>query len=146
MFVGEYVHSLDEKGRMIMPAPFRRVLDEKGIKKVLITCGAENCLVVYPPEEWIRILEKIKDIPTSKKEVRNFIRKFCADAMECAIDEQGRLNISPKLRNLAKLDKEIIIIGLIEKMEIWNKEIWTQQYKSISETYEENVENLDLAI
>lgn len=146
MFVGEYTHSLDEKGRMIMPAPFRRVLEEKGIKKVLITCGVGNCLVAYPPEEWIKILGKIKDIPTSKKEVRNFMRKFCADAMECAIDEQGRLNIPPKLRELANLDKEIIIIGLIEKMEIWNKEIWTQQYKSISETYEENVENLDLAI
>jgi len=106
MFVGEYAHSLDEKGRMIIPAPFRRVLEEKGIKQVIITCGVGDCLVVYPPQEWVRILEKIKDIPTAKKEVRNFIRKFCADAMECAIDEQGRLNIPPKLRDLASLGKK----------------------------------------
>lgn len=146
MFVGEYSHSLDEKGRMIMPASFRRVLEEKGIKKIIITSGVGNCLVGYPPDEWVRILDKIKDNPTAKKEVRDFIRKFCADAMECGIDEQGRLNIPPKLRELANLSKEIIIIGLIEKMEIWNKEVWTQKYKVISETYEANVENLDLAI
>lgn len=146
MFVGEYSHGLDEKGRMIMPAPYRRVLEEKGIKKVIITCGVGNCLVVYPPDEWLRLLEKIKDIPTAKKEVRNFIRKFCADAMECSIDEQGRLNIPPRLRKLANLTKEIVIIGLIEKMEIWDKDLWAQHYKSISETYEENVEKLELGI
>ncbi|MFH1562511.1 MAG: division/cell wall cluster transcriptional repressor MraZ [Nitrospirota bacterium] len=146
MFVGEYSHTIDEKGRMIMPAPYRRVLEEKGIKKIIITSGVGNCLVAYPPEEWFRLLDKIKNIPTAKKEVRDFIRKFCADAMECPIDEQGRLNIPPKLRDLAELTKEIVIIGVIEKMELWDKERWVEQYKSISETYEANVENLDLGI
>ncbi|MDI6736146.1 MAG: division/cell wall cluster transcriptional repressor MraZ [bacterium] len=146
MFVGEYSHTIDEKGRMIMPAPYRRVLEEKGIKKVIITSGVGKCLVAYPPEEWVRLLDKIKNIPTAKKEVRDFIRKFCADAMECPLDEQGRLNIHPKLRDLADLTKEIVVIGVIEKMEIWNKETWVKQYKSISETYEANVENLDLGI
>ncbi|MEW6621023.1 MAG: division/cell wall cluster transcriptional repressor MraZ [bacterium] len=146
MFVGEYSHTIDEKGRVIMPASYRRVLEEKGIKKIIITSGVGNCLSAYPPDEWFKTLEKIKEIPTGKKEVRNFIRKFCADAMECSIDEQGRLNIPPKLRQLANLTKEIIIIGLIEKMEIWDKDVWTEHYKSISQTYEENVENLDLGI
>jgi len=174
MFRGRYFHTLDEKGRVILPAPYKRILKERKIDKVVITCGEERCLQVYPWEEWLKteeriknIMEKMGDIPSKiediwtkvenasvniqqmleiRKKVRDFALKFFSDAQECKIDNQGRFKIPQELQQIAGLIKEIVIIGFLERIEIWDKDLWLEHYKSISETHEKNGQILGFGI
>lgn len=120
MFSGTYQHSLDSKGRIIIPARFR---EELGSKFVL-TKGLDHCLFIYPAQEWAIFREKLKTVPLSSKEGRAFTRYFFSSAVECDMDKQGRLVIPSVLREHAKIDKELVTIGVNERVEVWSKAEW----------------------
>jgi len=120
LFIGEYQHTIDSKGRVIMPAKFREELGEKFV----VTKGLDNCLFVYPNEEWRNLEQKLRTLPLTSKEARAFIRFFFAGAAECEVDKQGRILIPANLREHASLEKDIVIIGVSGRVEIWSKEAW----------------------
>ena len=120
MLIGEYEHSLDAKGRLIMPAKLRADIGEKFI----LSKGLDGCLFAFSMQEWNNFEEKLKSLPLSDKNARSFVRFFLAGATECEIDKQGRFLIPNNLRVIANLEKEAIIIGVGTRLEIWNKEKW----------------------
>ena len=137
MFIGEYEHSADAKGRVIMPAKLREDIGEKFI----LTKGLDGCLFAYSQKEWTNFEEKLKTLPLTNKNARDFVRFFLSGAIECEIDKQGRFLIPSNLRTYSKLDKEIVILGVGTRIEIWNKEIWAQSEENISA--DELAENMD---
>lgn len=126
MLIGEYHHSIDEKGRLIIPQKFREELGESFI----VTRGLDGCLFVYPMTEWNLIIDKLKHLPFTKKDARSFMRFFLSGATVCGFDKQGRINIASPLINYANLDKECIVIGVNDRLEIWSEENWSSFFKS----------------
>ena len=124
MFIGEFHHSIDAKGRLIMPAKFREQLNECCV----ITRGIDQCLFIYPIEEWKILLEKVNGLPVNRKDARQFSRFFLSGACECEFEKQGRINLSTPLMNYAGLSKDCVIIGVSNRIEIWEKEKWTQYF------------------
>jgi len=120
MFMGEYDHSIDPKGRLIIPLKFRELLGDE----IVITRGFEDCLFVYSKEEWANVEETFRKAPQYSAETRYFLRHFIAGACEVEIDKQGRALIPQKLREFAGLDKDVVLAGVITKVEIWSKERW----------------------
>lgn len=120
MFIGEYRHGLDVKGRIIVPAKFRDGLGDKFV----LTKGLDGCLFAYSKEEWANFEAKIKELPLTNKDARAFVRFFFAGAIECEIDKQGRTLIPPMLRDYAGLNKDLVIIGVLNRVEIWSQEKW----------------------
>lgn len=120
MLIGEYEHSLDAKGRLIMPVKLREDIGEKFI----ITKGLDGCLFGFSQSEWANFEEKLKTLPLTNKNARDFVRFFLSGATECEIDKQGRFLIVSNLREYASMDKEIVIIGVGTRIEIWNREKW----------------------
>ncbi len=135
MLIGEYEHSLDAKGRLIMPAKIREDIGDKFI----ITKGLDGCLFGFSSNEWINFEEKLKTLPLTNKNARDFVRFFLSGAIECELDKQGRFLISNNLRQYANMEKEVVIIGVGTRIEIWNKEKWTS-YNS-----DENISADDIA-
>ena len=121
MFMGEYHHSIDSKGRLIIPSKVRDGLGENFI----VTRGLDGCLFLYPKLEWDKKIEKFKELPDTKDK-RQFMRIFLSGATICEYDKQGRINIPNPLVEFAKLEKDCIIIGVDEKLEIWSKERWEE--------------------
>ncbi len=117
MFMGEYHHSIDDKGRIIMPSKFRYDLGETFV----ITRGIDSCLFVYPKETWNRLTEKLNELSFTKKDVRSFQRFFLSAATICEFDKQGRINITSPLADYADLTKECVVIGVNDRIEIWSK-------------------------
>ena len=117
MLIGEYEHSLDAKGRLIMPAKLRTDMGEKFI----ITKGLDGCLFVFSQIEWSNFESKLKELPLTNKNARDFVRFFLSGATECEIDKQGRFLLVNTLREYAEITKEVIIIGVGTRLEIWNK-------------------------
>lgn len=138
MFMGEYHHNIDDKGRLIIPAKFRSELGEKFI----ITRGLEKCLYVYSESEWNTIVAKLKTLPFTKKDVRTFIRSFFSGATECEFDRQGRINITSPLISYAGINKECVVIGANDRLEIWSLEGWNNFFLENSEKIEDIAENL----
>lgn len=138
MFIGEYHHSIDDKGRLIIPSKFR---DELG-EKFIVTRGIENCLFVYSEESWIKIINKLETLPFTKKDARQFIRFFLSGASEAEFDKQGRINISSHLMSYANIQKECIIIGTGDRLEIWSKESWDDFFTSAKDSMSDIAENL----
>lgn len=120
MFYGEYQHTVDPKGRVIVPSKFREGLGEKFI----VTKGLDNCLFAYSSEEWSNLEAKLRSLPFTDKDVRAFVRFFFAGATECEVDKQGRILVPQNLREYAGLDKDIFIIGVSTRVEIWDKARW----------------------
>jgi len=127
LFSGEYQHTLDVKGRVIMPSKFRASLGDSFV----ITRGLDNNLLVYSLDEWQKFYEKLSTLPLSNKNSRNFSRYFLASAVECETDKQGRVLIPQPLKEAAKLSKDITIIGNGNKLEIWSSEVWNDHIDSI---------------
>ena len=125
MLIGEYEHSLDAKGRLIMPAKLRTDMGEKFI----ITKGLDGCLFVFSQNEWSNFESKLKELPLTNKNARDFVRFFLSGATECEIDKQGRFLLVITLREYAEIIKEVIIIGVGTRLEIWNKDKW-KKYNS----------------
>lgn len=119
MFMGEYHYSIDEKGRLTIPAKLRYELGENFI----VTRGLDGCLFVYPKNEWENIIQKYKELPNTK-DARNFMRFFLSGATVCEFDKQGRINISAPLTKYAELKKDCVIIGVNDRLEVWSKERW----------------------
>ena len=138
MFIGEFHHSIDAKGRLIMPAKFREQLNECCV----ITRGIDLCLFIYPIEEWKILLEKVIGLPVNRKDARQFSRFFLSGACECEFDKQGRINLSTPLMNYAGLSKDCVIIGVSNRIEIWEKEKWTQYFDFSVDSILEIAENI----
>ena len=138
MFMGEYHHNIDDKGRLIIPAKFRSELGEKFI----ITRGLEKCLYVYSESEWNTIVAKLKTLPFTKKDVRTFIRSFFSGATECEFDRQGRINITSPLVSYADIITKCVIIGANDRLEIWSEENWIQNSIENDSLLEDIAENL----
>ena len=138
MFMGEFHHSIDEKGRIIIPVKFREELGNKFI----VTRGLEQCLFIYSYQEWNNIIEKLKQLPFTSKDARTFTRMFLSGATECEIDRNGRINISQILTKYAKLEKDCVIIGVNERIEIWSKNNFDTFYNTNIDNFSEIAENL----
>jgi MraZ protein len=120
LFYGEYQHSVDAKGRVIIPSKLREGLGESFI----MTKGLDNCLFAYSTEEWTNLEAKLKSLPFTDKNARAFVRFFFAGASECETDKQGRVLIPPNLRDYAGLDKDVYVIGVSNRVEVWDKDKW----------------------
>ncbi len=138
MFIGEYHHSVDDKGRLIIPSKFR---DELGTK-FIITRGIENCLFVYSLESWEKIVNKLETLPFTKKDARAFIRFFLSGASEAEFDKQGRINITSPLISYANITKECVVIGTGDRLEIWSEESWNDFFISARDSMSDIAENL----
>ena len=138
MFMGEYQHSIDVKGRMIVPAKFRELLGETFV----LTRGLDQCIFGYPMDEWRKLEQKLKDLPMTKKDARSFARFFFSGATEVELDKQGRINIPSTLIHHAKLEKECIVLGVSSKIEIWAKDAWEAYFEESSESFNDIAENL----
>ena len=128
MLIGEYEHSLDAKGRIIMPAKFR---DDIG-DKFIVTKGLDGCLFAFSKEEWTKFEEKLSTLPISNKDARSFTRFFFAGAVDCELDKQGRFLISSNLREFAGFNKDVVIVGMNSRVEIWSKEKWEECNDNLS--------------
>lgn len=129
MFMGEYNHSVDTKGRIIVPAKFRDALGEEFV----VTQGLDGCLFLYPEDEWSHFVNELKNLPGSK-EARQLQRYFMAGAVTCEIDKQGRILLPAKLREEAALIKDVVFVGVLAKIEIWSKERWeANSYENMEE-------------
>ena len=122
MFMGEYNHVIDAKGRLIIPARFRELLGEEFI----MTRGLDGCLSVYPMDEWETFEKKLRALPLTNKNARTFTRFFVAGATNCELDRQGRVLVPQPLREFAGLEKEVVITGNLNRIEIWSKEKWSE--------------------
>ncbi|MFC2950204.1 division/cell wall cluster transcriptional repressor MraZ [Virgibacillus sediminis] len=138
MFMGEFQHNIDAKGRIIVPSKFRDGLGESFV----ITRGLDKCLFAYPMDEWKSLEEKLKKLPLTKKDARAFTRFFFSGAVECEVDKQGRINIPQPLRSYAALEKECAVIGVSERIEFWASENWNDYFEESEESFAEIAENL----
>ena len=120
MFMGEYNHNVDTKGRLIIPAKFRESLGERFV----VTRGLDGCLFVYDNSEWATFEKKLQTMLMGRKDSRNYARFFLAKASEVEVDKQGRILIPQKLREYAGLEKDVVMVGVGNRVEIWNKDTW----------------------
>jgi len=142
VFRGRFEHSIDGKGRVSIPAKFRDVLKRDYGSEQLIVTIFDSCLVAYPLTEWQAFEEKMKDFSQLKKEAKSFLRYFYSGAMECAIDDHGRVLIPPQFREHADLNKEIVFLGVMNRFEIWNKGVWEKEFERYKETFDEISEGI----
>ncbi len=138
MFMGEYQHTIDDKGRLFIPARFR---DSLGIKFVL-TKGLDSCLFAYPPQEWTILEEKMRLMPFTSADVRAFVRFLFGGASECLVDRQGRILVPNHLRKHAALEKEAVIIGVSSRVEIWSRENWEKYNSGNAALFEQIAEKI----
>jgi MraZ protein len=138
MFMGEFQHSIDDKGRLIIPAKFRELLGSSFV----ITRGLDQCLFVYPMNEWSILEQKLKSLPLMKSDARAFTRFFFSGATECEWDKQGRVNLPGNLRQYAKLDKECVVLGVSNRVEIWSKDTWEAYFQQSEGAFNEIAEKL----
>ncbi|CAM4446926.1 division/cell wall cluster transcriptional repressor MraZ [Paenibacillus phoenicis] len=138
MFMGEFQHSIDDKGRIIIPAKFRELLGSSFV----VTRGLDQCLFVYPMQEWEVLEQKLKALPLMKSDARAFTRFFFSGATECEWDKQGRVNLPSNLRQYAKLEKDCVVLGVSNRVEIWSKDTWEQYFQQSEDTFNEIAEKL----
>lgn len=137
MFMGEYNYTIDDKGRLTIPSKFRDNLGHDFI----VTRGLDKCLFVYPRSEWENVISKYKELPNTK-DARNFMRFFLSGATENEFDKQGRINIANSLIQYANLKKDCVIIGVNERLEIWDKESWDTFIQDNEENLSDIAEHL----
>ena len=123
MFMGEYNHTGDEKGRLIVPSKFREQLGDEFV----VTKGLDGCLFIYPEDEWDRIEEKFREVPLTTQDARKFARFFFAGAATCEIDKQGRILLPQVLRAHANIGKDAVLVGVLNRVEIWSRERWESE-------------------
>ena len=124
MFRGRFDHTIDDKGRVSLPVKFRDILHK--FNDTIVITTFDGCLYVYPYDEWIKFEEKVYDLPSGSREMRDFQRGLLAHATECTVDKQGRILVPNSLRTVAHLEKDVVIAGRIKHFEIWNEERFTQ--------------------
>ncbi len=136
--MGEYQHTVDTKGRLIVPAKFREHLSGQFV----LTRGLDNCLFGYPMDEWKILEEKLRALPLTQKDARAFTRFFFSGATEVEIDKQGRINIPTSLRSYAKVEKDCVVIGVSSRIEIWAKHLWDDYYAESEESFNDIAESI----
>jgi MraZ protein len=142
---GEYNHSIDAKGRLIIPSKFREILGEDFV----ITKGLDHCLFLYPLNEWKSFEEKLRSLPLTNKPARDFARFFVGSAVDGGLDKQGRVLISSALRTYAQLDKDVVLAGMLDRVEIWDKARWDGNNADVEEKIDDiasQMEELGLSI
>ncbi len=141
--MGEFLHTIDGKGRLIIPAKFRETLGDRFIT----TKGLDNCLFLYPQNEWQNFEEKLKKLPVSQPNARAFVRFFFSGATECEFDKQGRILLPANLREYADLEKDVVVVGVMNRIEVWNADKWNEYSSQAENDYEKAAESLvDLGI
>jgi len=128
VFRGEFQHTIDDKGRMIVPAKFRHLLGERFI----VTKGLDSCLWAYPMDECKEPEAKLRTLQITKPDARAFVRFFASGATECELDKQGRILVPSNLREYAGLDRDVVVIGVITRAEIWDRDSWERYSSSLS--------------
>ena len=139
MFMGEYSHTIDAKGRIIVPVKFRESLGDNFV----VTKGLDNCLFVYTKEDWRKFEEKLRTLPLTNKDDRKFTRFFLAGAAEMEVDKQGRILIPSVLREFAALEKDVVFVGVGSRIEIWNRAGWDESISGYDDDMDEVAENMD---
>ena len=142
MFYGEYDHSIDRKGRLILPARFREVAKENGIEKFFLTRGLDKCIFMFSEDEWKPQEQKFKNVSFTKQEVRSFNRVFFSGAVEVIPDRQGRFIIPPYLKDFANIKRDTMIIGVSNRIEIWDSAVWKEFYTNSRNSFEQTAEKL----
>jgi MraZ protein len=128
MFLGEFVHTIDEKGRLTIPARFRADL----AKGLVVTRGIDRCLAIFPMEEWGKLAGRVSSLPLTDRSARAFRRLVFANAADAIPDKQGRVLIPPRLREYADLDGEVVITGLNTYLEVWNTDSWSDERERVA--------------
>ncbi|NLC34633.1 MAG: division/cell wall cluster transcriptional repressor MraZ [Erysipelothrix sp.] len=136
--MGEYKHNIDSKGRIIVPAKFREQLENS----LILTRGLDGCITIYSHAQWAEIYEQLKKLPSTKKETRMYIHMLTAKAAEVDIDRQGRILIPSSLLEVAKIEKESVVVGSFDHIQIWSLEQWEAYYENASESFEDIAESL----
>ena len=139
MLLGEYTHSIDEKGRLIIPAKLRNDLGESFV----ICNGLEGCLFMYSQEEWDEFVAALETLPRMNKDARKFKRYFFGSASEGNFDKQGRASISPSLRKTAQLEKDVVLVGVQDRVEIWDKALWEERSNISEDDLDAIAENME---
>lgn len=138
MFMGEFQHTVDAKGRLFIPAKLREGLGERFVA----TKGLEDCLFIFPAKEWEAFGEKLRSLPLASGAARAFTRLFFSGATECEVDPQGRILLPANLREYAKIEKDVLIVGVSSRVEIWSKTKWEEYCQKAEESFEETAEKL----
>ncbi len=138
MFIGEYRHTIDEKGRIALPAKFKNALKDGAV----VTRGLDNCLFLYPKLEWVNLASRLASLPISQADNRAFARLMLAGAMDVFLDKQGRIVLPDYLRQYAGLGREVVLTGLYNRLEIWSREVWEQYSKNTEKTGADIAERL----
>jgi MraZ protein len=139
MFIGEYQHNLDTKGRIVIPGKFREELHTTFI----LTRGLDGCLTIYSLKQWEKMFEEVNKLPTTKKAARQYVRMLTSTATECTLDSQGRIQIPSFLSKPVNIVKECVVIGANDHIEIWDRQTWENYYVDASNSFEEIAENLN---
>ncbi len=142
MFYGDFDHTIDGKGRLILPSKIRDTLDKHSITSLMITRGLDQCLFLFPPSEWHTIEGRLRERAFTKAVVRSFTRTFFANAAECMPDSHGRILIPQKLRDYAGLEKEVTVAGVQNRIEVWARDKWIKVLTKSQANYEEVAEQV----
>jgi MraZ protein len=140
VFYGEYAHTIDRKGRLILPAKFRETAKVQYIEKFYVTRGLDTCLFMFSEEEWRSQETKFKSVPFTKQQARTFNRLFFSGAVEVTFDAQGRILIPQYLKDFAGIKRDVVIVGVSNRIEIWAKEKWSEFYEGSKTSYEDIAE------
>ncbi len=136
MFRGRYIHTIDGKGRLSIPVPFRDILSSR-YEETLVITNFDRCLVAFPPQEWEAVEAKVRGLPMLQKDARAFIRFFYSGAIDCRLDRQGRVLVPPSLREFAGLERDVVVLGSTNRIEIWSKARWEEFIRDSQENFED---------
>lgn len=142
MFYGEHDHTIDRKGRLIIPSRFREVLKDHYGDKCVVTRGLDRCLFLFPEDEWRTQESKFRALSFTKQEARRFNRFYFSGAAELAFDRQGRVLIPQYLKEYAGIKRDVMVVGVSNRIELWDKEEWKKFYAEFKESYEQVAEKL----
>lgn len=142
MFYGEYKHTIDRKGRLIIPAKFRQFIKENYTQRLYVTRGLDKCLFVFIEEEWKIQEHKFKSVPFTKKDSRKFNRLYFSGACEASFDKQGRILLPQYLKDYAQIKRNVMLVGVSNRFEIWDEKTWREYYENAQGLFEDIAEDL----
>jgi MraZ protein len=142
MFYGEHEHGMDRKGRLIIPSKFREVSKENYVERFFITRGLDTCLFVFTEDEWKKQESRLRTLSFTNAQARQFNRLYFSGACEVGCDRQGRILIPQYLKDFAKIKRDVVIVGVSSRMEIWAKEVWQDFYRNTKDSFEKIAEKI----
>ncbi len=142
MFYGEYEHSIDRKGRLIIPSKFREAVKENYVERFFVTRGLDTCLFVFTEEEWRKQEARFKSLPFTSSQSRQFNRLYFSGACEVACDRQGRILVPQFLKDFAQIKRDVVVVGVSNRIEIWSKEKWQEFFRNTKDSFEKIAESM----